>query len=116
MIEIITEFSNPAVASTILGGLEQFNLQFFKKRDPSFALDSFVIYAKDDQSQIIGGLSAYIFKRESGSWIAIDYAWVEEKRRNQGIGTKLFVQLEDFAKEKQCTHIQLFIPFIRNNF
>ncbi len=106
--EIVTEFSNPAVASTILSGLEQFNLQFFKKRDPSFALDSFVIYAKDDQSQIIGGLSAYIFERASGSWIAVDYAWVEEKMRHQGIGTKLFKELEEFAREKHCTHIQLF--------
>jgi len=106
--EIVTEFSNPAVATTILHGLENFNLQFFKKGDPSFALDSFVIYARDEQSQIVGGLCAYIFEKAVGSWIAVDYAWVEEKMRHQGIGTKLFTQLEELARQKNCTHIQLF--------
>jgi ribosomal protein S18 acetylase RimI-like enzyme len=34
--------------------------------------------------------------------------WVEEKRRHQGLGTKLFNELEKFAISKNCKMLQLY--------
>lgn len=106
--EIVTESSNPDVCTTILNGLEDFNVKFFKKKHESLELDSFVIYAKDDHSLIIGGLNGYIFESDFGSWAAVDYAWIDENRRHQGIGTELFERVEVLARMKNCNHIQLF--------
>jgi len=106
--EIITESSNPEVCAMILNGLEDFNLKFFKKKHGSIDLGTFVIYAKDGHSQIIGGLYGYIFESGVGSWASVDFAWVDESRRNQGIGTELFEKAEVLARMKNCTHMQLF--------
>ena len=105
--EIVTETSNPDVCTKILNGLEDFNVKFFKEKHESFNVELFIIYAKDDHSQIIGGINGYIFVSDIGSWASVEYAWVDESSRRVGIGTKLFEKIESLAKMKNCNHIQL---------
>ncbi len=106
--EIVTEVSNPEVSSLILEGLEDFNMKFFRQKDPTIEVDNFVIYAKDEGSKVIGGLNGYVIKNNLGSRATIDFAWVEESKRHQGIGTELFKSAETLARAKNCKHIQLF--------
>ena len=97
---IIEEESNPLVNNAILHGLQSFNLPLFNQKDCQF----FSIYALDGNSQLIGGLCGDIL----GKSASVDYAWVDEKWRGQGIGTQIFSQLEIFAKSKDCQFIHLF--------
>lgn len=106
--EIVVESSNPDICSMILNGLEDFNMKFFRQRYESLEVNSFVIYAKDAHSKIIGGLYGYIFESAFGSWANVDYAWVDESRRHQRIGTQLFEKAEILARTKNCDYIQLF--------
>ncbi len=104
--EIVIEANNPEISSKILEGLEDFNREFFHKKYGSNEIDTFVIYAKD--SKMIGGVCGYFFKGGAESFIGIDYLWVEQDKRLQGIGTALLREVEAFAREHQCDHIQLF--------
>ncbi len=97
---IVEEKSNPLVNDIILHGLQSFNLPFFQQKDCQF----FSIYAVDENHQIIGGLCGDILGRTAN----VDYAWVDEEKRRQGIATQLFSQLESFAQSKGCKYIQLF--------
>ncbi len=102
---IIVEDSNPPVAAKILVGLEAFNIDYFKQRHGEDR-DSlpFVIYATDGEGLVIGGLSGGIF----GTWAYVDYASVEPVWQKQGVGTKLFMKLEEHLKSHNCTSVQLF--------
>lgn len=96
----LQEDFNPTVNEAIVQGLQKYNLPFFKQEDLHF----FVIYMKNAQSEVIGGLCGDIL----GKCACVDYMWVEEKLRGQGIGTKLIATLEHYAKNKNCDAIQLF--------
>lgn len=97
---IVEEDSNPLINNAILHGLQSYNLPFFNQKDCQF----FSIYALDEDSQLLGGLCGDILGRSA----SVDYAWVDEKKRCQGIGTQLFSQLEALAISKNCQYIQLF--------
>lgn len=105
--EIITESSNQDVSNKIRDGLEDFNMGFFRKKYDFAEVESFVIYAKDDLSQIVGGLCGCVFESDAGAWAVIDCAWIEEDKRQQGIGTQLFEKAEILAQEKNCRYVQL---------
>jgi ribosomal protein S18 acetylase RimI-like enzyme len=92
----------------ILNGLEDFNMNFFKEKDESLEVKTFVIYAKDDNASVIGGVSGYMVKHDIGSWAHIDYAWVDENKRLRGIGTELIENAETLAKMNHCDYMQLF--------
>jgi len=98
-IHLEEEF-NPTVNEIITQGIQKYNLPFFKQSDLRF----FVIYARNDQAEIIGGLCGDIL----GTCACVDYMWVDEKHRGQGIGSHLIVKLENFAKSNHCVSIQLF--------
>jgi GNAT superfamily N-acetyltransferase len=101
---IIEESFNPDVCNTILNGIEDFNIRFFQQKDSSIERSPFVIYAKDENSKVIGGLCGSVF----GSFAHIEYLWVDEGRRLQGLGTQLFKKAETFAKTKNCQIMQLY--------
>jgi len=101
---IQVDSSNPKVAEKILEGLENFNINYFATHHGNRDHHTFVIHAKDADGKVIGGLSGGIF----GSWAYVDYASVEPEWRGQGLGTNLFLKLEELAKQHNCDTIQLF--------
>jgi len=105
---IIEESSNPEICNTILDGLKDFNMRFFRQKDASLELNPFVIYAKDENSIVLGGLCGYISESQFGSWAHVNYVWIDESRRLQGLGTELFKRAEIYALTKNCQTIQLF--------
>ena len=54
---------------------------------------------KDDHDQILGGIAAHY------NWgrMQIDFLWINEQLRQQGIGKELRARVEAYAREKGCT-------------
>ena len=56
------------------------------------------IYVEDDSGELVAGLVAETF----GNWLEIEYLFVKEEFRGQGIGSKLLQQAESEAKKRNC--------------
>lgn len=107
MSMIVAEGQVQEICDQIWNGVESFNQSYFRNR--SIDVVQFVIYEKDEQGNLIGGVCGSVFHNSNdGNWIDIDFAWVDEKHRLKGIGRQLFTRLDLFAKDKTCRYIQLF--------
>ena len=56
------------------------------------------IYVEDEHGQLLAGLVAETF----GNWLEIEYLFVKEGLRGQGIGSQLLQQAESEAKKRNC--------------
>ena len=56
------------------------------------------LYAEDEHGEIMAGLVAETF----GNWLEIEYLFVKEDLRGQGIGSQLLHQAESEAKMRNC--------------
>ena len=55
-------------------------------------------YVEDEKGNLMAGLVAETF----GNWLEIEYLFVKEELRGQGIGSKLLQQAESEAKKRNC--------------
>ena len=58
------------------------------------------LYVEDDKGKLMAGLVAETF----GNWLEIEYLFVKEEFRGQGIGSQLLQQAESEAKKKNCRY------------
>ena len=56
------------------------------------------LYIEDEQGELMAGLVAETF----GNWLEIEYLFVKEGLRGQGIGSQLLQQAESEAKKRNC--------------
>ena len=56
------------------------------------------LYVEDEHGEIMAGLVAETF----GNWLEIEYLFVKEELRGQGIGSQLLQQAESEAKKRNC--------------
>lgn len=56
------------------------------------------LYVEDKKGNLMAGLVAETF----GNWLEIEYLFVKEELRGQGIGSKLLQQAESEAKNRNC--------------
>lgn len=56
------------------------------------------LYIEDEHGEIMAGLVAETF----GKWLEIEYLFVKEDIRGQGIGSQLLQQAESEAKKRNC--------------
>ena len=56
------------------------------------------LYVEDEKGNLLAGLVAETF----GNWLEIEYLFVKEELRGQGIGSKLLQQAETEAKNRNC--------------
>ena len=56
------------------------------------------LYVEDDKGELMAGLVAETF----GNWLEIEYLFVKEELRGQGIGSQLLQQAESEAKKRNC--------------
>ena len=56
------------------------------------------LYVENDHGQLMAGLVAETF----GNWLEIEYLFVKEDLRGQGIGSQLLQQAESEAKKRNC--------------
>ena len=59
------------------------------------------IYIEDEQGELMAGLVAETF----GNWLEIEYLFVKEELRGQGIGSQLLQQAESEAKKRNCRYV-----------
>lgn len=59
------------------------------------------LYVEDDSGELMAGLVAETF----GNWLEIEYLFVKEDLRGQGIGSKLLQQAESEAKKRNCCYV-----------
>ena len=59
------------------------------------------LYIEDDSGEIMAGLVAETF----GNWLEIEYLFVKEDLRGQGIGSQLLQQAESEAKKINCRFV-----------
>ena len=60
--------------------------------------ESLNLYVEDENGNLMAGLVAETF----GNWLEIEYLFVKEELRGQGIGSKLLQQAENEAKNRNC--------------
>ena len=56
------------------------------------------LYVEDEKGNLMAGLVAETF----GNWLEIEYLFVREELRGQGIGSKLLQRAENEAKKRNC--------------
>ena len=56
------------------------------------------IYVEDDSGELMAGLVAETF----GNWLEVEYLFVKEELRGQGMGSQLLYQAESEAKKRNC--------------
>ena len=56
------------------------------------------LYVEDDSGELLAGLVAETF----GNWLEIEYLFVKEDLRGQGIGSQLLQRVESEAKKRNC--------------
>ena len=61
------------------------------------------IFVRDDKDRIVGGICGNTW----GGCLEIRQLWVDEARRKQGLGTRLFVAAEQEARRRGCRQILL---------
>lgn len=58
------------------------------------------LYIEDENGQLMAGLVAETF----GNWLEIEYLFVKENLRGQGIGSQLLQQAESESKKRNCRY------------
>ena len=56
------------------------------------------LYVEDEKGNLLAGLIAETF----GNWLEIEYLFVKDDLRGQGIGSQLLQQAESEAKKRNC--------------
>ena len=59
------------------------------------------LYVEDEHGQLLAGLVAETF----GNWLEIEYLFVKEGLRGQGIGSQLLQRAESEAKKRNCRYV-----------
>ena len=59
------------------------------------------LYVEDDKGELMAGLVAETF----GNWLEIEYLFVKEEFRGQGIGSQLLQQAESEDKKRNCRYV-----------
>ncbi|KGM37994.1 GNAT family N-acetyltransferase [Streptococcus sinensis] len=69
------------------------------KREPSKS-EPLNIYVEDEQGNLIAGMVAETF----GNWLEIEYLYVQENLRGQGLGSNILNRAEKEARERKCNY------------
>jgi GNAT superfamily N-acetyltransferase len=88
-----------AAASAIERGLDAFNEA---QVGPDNCRTAWVV-ARDRTGRLIGGLKGISI----WNWFLIDWVWVEDGSRGQGIGSALVGAAEDLARQRRCQSLYL---------
>lgn len=59
------------------------------------------VYYEDETGKKLAGLTGKTF----GNWLCINYLFVSENLRNQGIGSKIIISAENEARNRGCKYV-----------
>jgi ribosomal protein S18 acetylase RimI-like enzyme len=90
-----------SVRTTVNAALNQFDRRFA----PELTLEPLVTTAVASDNTVIGGLVSQLCP--DWHWLHIAALWVEETRRNQGLGRQLLRTAKLEAVRRGCHYVQL---------
>ena len=93
----ITNDGNQSDIDEIHNMLRSYNLS---KREKSENIPLGVYY-EDETGKKLAGLTGKTF----GNWLCINYLFVSENLRNQGIGSKIIISAENEARNRGCKYV-----------
>ncbi|BBN82351.1 N-acetyltransferase [Pseudoalteromonas sp. A25] len=100
-IELSTSPSQ-AQLNAISQGIANFNAKYLSNENAHNTGLQCVITVQDENNKIIGGLQACVI----WSYCILELLWLDDEIRGRGIGTKLMLQLEAFAKKHDLYQIR----------
>jgi GNAT superfamily N-acetyltransferase len=100
-LEISKEFDKKA-KQYIDDELYKYNLKHFPK-DLGGRYEEICLFLKDDKGNVRGGILSEI----CWNWLEIHTFILDEDIRKSGFGTKLLVEIEKIAIEKECDFIKV---------
>lgn len=59
------------------------------------------VFYEDESGRKLAGLTGETF----GNWLCINYLFVVDRLRKQGIGTKIVLSAEDEARKRNCKYV-----------
>lgn len=69
------------------------------KREPSRS-EPLNIYVEDEKGNLMAGMVAETF----GNWLEIEYLYVREDLRGQGLGSRILKMAEKESRERRCKY------------
>lgn len=90
----VTHEITPEDKEELFTGLRSYNRSFLQNS----YFGQLGVYSKDDNGIMQGGLFASI----KGRWLCIDYLWVDESMRKNGLGSQLMHVAEEESKKLGC--------------
>lgn len=95
---IVDETNNEHITQKIYEGLKSYN----ESKIGNYVREPYTLYIKSEDDKVVAGVSGDILPPICG----VHMVWVEQSLRNQGVGTQMFKQLENYAKDKGCEFVQ----------
>ncbi|WP_010296961.1 GNAT family N-acetyltransferase [Candidatus Odyssella thessalonicensis] len=102
LTDVRVEEEHPeAIKEIILKGLREYNYAFLGYYEPK----RFAIYIKNNAADIIAGV--YGFSVAFHKVLRMEFVWVHTDYRKQGLGTTLLHHIDNYARSKGCSIIQV---------
>ena len=92
--------SDDVAHEVVRAGLEAFNVG----KIGDYAYQDFALYARDADDQVVGGM----FGHSGMGWLYIDYLWLHDSQRGQGLGARLLGMAEEEARQRGCSGVFLY--------
>ncbi|MBX9786084.1 MAG: GNAT family N-acetyltransferase [Alphaproteobacteria bacterium] len=96
---VLDEMDTSEIRELLWQGIKAFNQPY----TGDITTQPFSLSIRDENSKIIAGVYGFTFYDHA----RVEYTWVEESYRKQGLGRKLFQKLEEYCRSKGCSVIQL---------
>ncbi|MBY0291774.1 MAG: GNAT family N-acetyltransferase [Alphaproteobacteria bacterium] len=96
---ILNETDTSEIREALWQGVKAFNQPY----TGNITTQPFSLSIRDENSKIIAGIYGFIFYDHA----RVEYMWVDEPYRKQGVGRKLFQKLDEYCRFKGCSVIQL---------
>jgi GNAT superfamily N-acetyltransferase len=100
----VTDAPTPAELETIGGGLSAFNESDVGPAERS----PLAVFVRNDAGTLIAGISGYT----AWGWLYVQWLWVSETQRGQGLAGRMLGAAEDEARRRGChaSYIDTFNP------
>lgn len=95
-----TEAREP-LKTFLQSNLRDYNRAFFG----AYTLSPFSLSFETDNHTVIAGVSGFFIQKHQ--LLRIEFFWVDENHRQQGLGRALMSSLESFALESNCPTLQV---------
>lgn len=94
----LTVESNPSndAVELVRQSLREFNRQRVGYRADS----SFAVFIRDEHNELKGGVLCFTLWQ----WLTIDWFWLNETARGQGLGSQLLLLAEEEGRKRGCLH------------